>query len=49
MAQAVSASTAAYKAGVKLQKLELLLPLIGATDLDDWYDFDSFTDGEMAH
>lgn len=36
VAQAVTASTAAYKAGVKLQKLELLLPLIGATDLDDW-------------
>ena len=36
VAQAVTASTAAYKAGVKFQKLELLLPLIGATDLDDW-------------
>ena len=36
VAQAITASTAAYKDGVKLQRLELLLPLIGASDLDDW-------------
>lgn len=34
--QAVAAVDAAWRAGVKLQRLELLLPLIGATDLDDW-------------
>jgi hypothetical protein len=26
----------AYRAGIRLQRVELLLPLIGATDLDDW-------------
>eukprot|EP00775_Hariotina_reticulata_P010382 gene10382-10540_t len=34
--QAVAAVEAAWKDGVKQQRLELLLPLIGATDLDDW-------------
>ena len=31
-----SSVTQAYHAGVKLQRVEILLPLIGATDLDDW-------------
>ena len=35
-AQAAAAITAAYKAGIRRQSVELLLPLIGATDLDDW-------------
>ncbi len=26
----------AWQAGVRRQRVELLLPLIGATDLDDW-------------
>jgi hypothetical protein len=34
--QAVSAVLAAWKDGVSKQRVELLLPLIGATDLDDW-------------
>ncbi|KAG2492415.1 hypothetical protein HYH03_009358 [Edaphochlamys debaryana] len=34
--QAVQAIEAAWRDGVKRQRLELLLPLIGATDLDDW-------------
>lgn len=34
--QAVAAIEAAWKAGIKRQRIELLLPLIGATDLDDW-------------
>jgi hypothetical protein len=34
--QAVTAIEAAWKAGIKRQRIELLLPLIGATDLDDW-------------
>ncbi|WIA29393.1 hypothetical protein OEZ86_011897 [Tetradesmus obliquus] len=34
--QAVAAIQAAWKAGIKRQRIELLLPLIGATDLDDW-------------
>ena len=35
-AQAAAAITAAYKDGVRRHHVELLLPLIGATDLDDW-------------
>lgn len=35
--QAYRASLAAWKDGIKRQKLEILLPLIGATELDDWY------------
>lgn len=35
-AQAAAAIEAAYKDGVRRQHVELLLPLIGATDLDDW-------------
>lgn len=34
--QAVASIEAGWKAGIKMQRLELLLPLIGATDLDDW-------------
>lgn len=34
--QAEVAVLKAYEAGVKRQQIELLLPLIGATDLDDW-------------
>eukprot|EP00878_Enallax_costatus_P004249 GHUV01004479.1.p1 GENE.GHUV01004479.1~~GHUV01004479.1.p1 ORF type:complete len:280 (+),score=96.82 GHUV01004479.1:219-1058(+) len=34
--QAVAATEAAWKDGVRLQRIELMLPLIGATDLDDW-------------
>ncbi|EIE25438.1 hypothetical protein COCSUDRAFT_13233, partial [Coccomyxa subellipsoidea C-169] len=34
--QALSASQRAFADGVKRQRIELLLPLIGATDLDDW-------------
>jgi hypothetical protein len=34
--QAHTAVLAAYTNGVKRQHVELLLPLIGATDLDDW-------------
>lgn len=34
--QAAAALESAWKAGVKRQRIELLLPLIGATDLDDW-------------
>lgn len=36
VSQAVAACTRAWQAGVKRQRVELLLPLIGATDLDDW-------------
>jgi hypothetical protein len=34
--QAAEAIKSAYRAGVKRQCVQLLLPLIGATDLDDW-------------
>lgn len=34
--QALAACTKAWEAGVKRQRVDLLLPLIGATDLDDW-------------
>ncbi|PNH01740.1 hypothetical protein TSOC_012349 [Tetrabaena socialis] len=34
--QAVQAIESAWRSGVRRQQLELLLPLIGATDLDDW-------------
>jgi hypothetical protein len=34
--QALGACQRAFKDGVRRQRLELLLPLIGATDLDDW-------------
>jgi len=34
--QAYKASLAAWKDGKKRQKLTVLLPLIGATILDDW-------------
>lgn len=37
-AQAIRATTKAWEDGVSQQKVELLLPLIGATDLDDWYE-----------
>jgi hypothetical protein len=36
VSQAVTAIEQAWQAGVRRQRLELLLPLIGATDLDDW-------------
>lgn len=36
VAQAAAAVEAAWRAGVQRQSVELLLPLIGATDLDDW-------------
>lgn len=36
VAQAVAAIRSAWEAGVTRQRVELLLPLIGATDLDDW-------------
>lgn len=36
MAQAAAAITSAWQAGITRQRVELLLPLIGATDLDDW-------------
>lgn len=36
ISQAVTAVESAWQAGVRRQRLELLLPLIGATDLDDW-------------
>lgn len=32
----MTAIEAAWQAGIKRQRIELLLPLIGATDLDDW-------------
>ncbi len=35
VAQAAAAIESAYKAGIKYQRVEMLLPLIGATDLDD--------------
>jgi hypothetical protein len=35
VAQAVAAIQSAYEAGISRQRVELLLPLIGATDLDD--------------
>eukprot|EP00951_Prasinocladus_malaysianus_P046900 scaffold648045_cov35-Prasinocladus_malaysianus.AAC.2 len=34
--QALAACLRAYKGGIMKQRMELLLPLIGATDLDDW-------------
>lgn len=34
--QAAEAIKSAYRAGIKRQCVTLLLPLIGATDLDDW-------------
>lgn len=34
--QAAAAVEAAWKDGIRRQRIELLLPLIGATDLDDW-------------
>lgn len=36
VAQAIASVEQAWRSGTKLQRLELLLPLIGATDLDDW-------------
>jgi hypothetical protein len=36
VSQAVTAIETAWQAGIKRQRIELLLPLIGATDLDDW-------------
>lgn len=36
MRQAAAAVERALEAGVRRQRVELLLPLIGATDLDDW-------------
>jgi hypothetical protein len=36
VSQAVQAIQAAWRAGITRQRVELLLPLIGATDLDDW-------------
>jgi hypothetical protein len=36
VSQSVQAIEAAWRAGVKRQRVELLLPLIGATDIDDW-------------
>jgi hypothetical protein len=35
--QALGAASRAYADGLTRQRMELLLPLIGATDLDDWY------------
>ena len=34
--QAAAACRRAWEAGVRRQRIDLLLPLIGATDLDDW-------------
>ena len=34
--QARAAAQRAWESGIKRQRIELLLPLIGATDLDDW-------------
>ena len=34
--QALAACQRAWKDGVRRQQLELLLPLIGASDIDDW-------------
>lgn len=34
--QCVAAVTRGWEAGIKRQRIDLLLPLIGATDLDDW-------------
>ncbi len=34
--QALGAVQRAWADGIRRQSLELLLPLIGATDLDDW-------------
>ena len=34
--QAQAAALRAWQDGIKRQRVELLLPLIGATDLDDW-------------
>jgi hypothetical protein len=34
--QCYQAVKAAYVAGVKRQRIEIILPLIGATDIDDW-------------
>jgi hypothetical protein len=34
--QALAACRRAFEAGIRRQRVELLLPLIGATDLDDW-------------
>ena len=34
--QCYQATKKAYMAGVKRQRIELILPLIGATDIDDW-------------
>lgn len=34
--QAAAACEAAWRSGVTRQRVDLLLPLIGATDLDDW-------------
>jgi len=31
-----AAAVRAWQAGIRRQRVELLLPLIGATDLDDW-------------
>ncbi|MEW5314631.1 MAG: hypothetical protein WDW38_006110 [Sanguina aurantia] len=36
VAQAAAAIEAAWRDGIQMQTVELLLPLIGATDLDDW-------------
>lgn len=34
--QALGASERAWQDGIRRQQLELLLPLIGASDIDDW-------------
>jgi hypothetical protein len=36
VAQAAAACESAWRAGITRQRVEILLPLIGATDLDDW-------------
>jgi hypothetical protein len=35
--QSIDAIESAYKAGTARQRIDVLLPLVGATDLDDWY------------
>lgn len=37
VSNAAAACQRALEAGVKRQRVEMLLPLVGATDLDDWW------------
>ena len=45
---AISAAEAAWRSGVRLQAIEILLPLTFATDLDDWCVLSNWYLGEAS-